>query len=108
MLEKDLELLEDDIDIVTLTLDNDEVVRCEVIAVFEAVNDIEYMALLPIEGEDAESGQVYIYRYSETEDGQLVLDNIEDDEEFEIASDAFDEMLDEMEFDALDGENEEE
>ena len=107
MSEKDLELLEEDIDVVTLTLDNDEVVKCEVIGIFEASNNIEYIALLPLEGADAESGQVYIYRYSETEDEQPILDNIEDDEEFEIASDAFDEMLDAMEFDDLVDEDEE-
>jgi hypothetical protein len=57
--------------------------------------------MVPTEGEDADNGQVYIYRYSETEDEQPVLENIEDEEEFEIASDAFDELLDSMEFDEL-------
>ena len=41
-----------------------------------------------------EEGEVYLYRYSETEDGTPVLDNIVDDDEYEIVADAFDEMLD--------------
>ena len=88
-------------DIVTLTLDGDETVNCSVIGIFEAANGMEYIALLPNDGADADSGQVYLYRYSETDDEEPVLENIIDDDEFEIASDAFDEMLDNMEFDEL-------
>lgn len=50
--------------------------------------------------------EVYLYRYSETEDGTPVLDNIEDDDEYEIVADAFDEMLDDQEYDELVGEDE--
>lgn len=46
-------------------------------------------------------GEVYLYRYSETEDGTPVLDNIMDDDEYEIVADAFDEMLDDQEYDEL-------
>jgi len=88
-------------DIVTLTMDNGETVSCVVVGLFEAPNNREYIALLPKNGADAESGQVYLYRYSEDENEYPVLENIEDDEEFEIASDAFDEMLDSMEFDEM-------
>ncbi len=88
-------------DIVTLTLDGDETVNCSVIGIFEAANGMEYIALLPNDGEDADSGEVYLYRYSETEDEEPVLENIIDDDEFEVASEAFDEMLDSMEFDEL-------
>ena len=75
------------------------------INIFQA-GDKEYIALLPMEGEAAEDGEVYLYRYSEDEDGQPNLENIEDDEEFEIVSDAFDEMLDSAEFDELVSEDE--
>ena len=85
---------------VTLTLDDDTTLECIVINIFQA-GDKEYIALLPMEGEAAEDGEVYLYRYSEDEDGQPNLENIEDDEEFEIVSDAFDEMLDSAEFDEL-------
>ena len=79
---------------VTLTLDDDTEVECVVLTIFTA-GDRDYIALLPMEGEDSEEGEVYLYRYSETEDGTPVLDNIEDDDEYEICllytSDAADE-----------------
>lgn len=90
---------------VTLTLDDDTTLECIVINIFQA-GDKEYIALLRMEGEAAEDGEVYLYRYSEDEDGQPNLENIEDDEEFEIVSDAFDEMLDSAEFDELVSEDE--
>lgn len=99
-------LIPDDFDItVTLTLDNDEELECAVISIFEADNK-RYIALLPLEGDDAENGEVYLYRYNETADGQPDLANIETDEEFEIVSDAFDELLDEAEYQELLGDDE--
>ena len=83
---------------VTLTLDNDEELECVVLTIYEAGNN-EYIALLPID-EDNEEGDVYIYRYTEV-DGEPKLDNIEDDDEYEIAADAFDEWLDEQEYEEL-------
>lgn len=90
---------------VTLTLDDDTQVECVVLTIFTA-GERDYIALLPMEGEDSEEGEVYLYRYSETEDGTPVLDNIEDDDEYEIVADAFDEMLDDQEYDELVGEDE--
>ena len=75
---------------------------CAVIAVFPA-GERDYVALLPLEDQDAEEGEVFLYRFSvngENED-DIQLDNIESDEEFEIVSDAFDELLDSEEFDEL-------
>ena len=89
---------------VTLTLDDDTEVECVVLTIFDA-GEGEYIALLPMEGEDSEEGEVYLYRYSEI-DGEPQLDNIEDDEEYEIAADAFDEFLDEQEYDEIVGEDE--
>mgnify|MGYP000391116140 FL=1 len=90
---------------VTRTLDDDTEVECVVLTIFTA-GERDYIALLPMEGEDSEEGEVYLYRYSETEDGTPVLDNIEDDDEYEIVADAFDEMLDDQEYDELVGEDE--
>ena len=88
-------------DQVTLTLDDDSELVCDVIATFPAtVNGKEqmYIALLP-ENATPES-EIFLYRF--LEDGEDIdLQNIEDDEEFEIVSDAFDELLDEEEFDSL-------
>jgi len=92
---------------VTLTLDDGSELECVVLTIFTA-NERDYIALLPMEGAEAEEGEVYLYRYSESEDGQPNLENIEDDEEYEIVADAFDQMLDEAEYDELVGEDEEE
>jgi len=93
---------------VTLTLDDGSTVECVVLTIFEASNGNDYIALLPVEGPEAETGEVFLYRYTEDEAGTPNLANIEDDEEFEIVSDAFDEFLDEQEYDELVDEDDEE
>ena len=90
---------------VTLTLDDGSELECVVLTIFPA-GDRDYIALLPMEGEEAEEGEVYLYRYTETEDGAPNLENIEDDDEYEIVADAFDELLDEQEYDEIVGEDE--
>jgi len=94
-------------DTVTLTLDDDTEVECEIVSIFP-VGEKEYIALLPLEGAEAEDGEVFIYRYTETADGDPDLENIEDDDEYEAVADAFDELLDSEEFDEVDDEDEEE
>ena len=90
---------------VTLTLDDGKELECVVLTIFPAGGK-EYIALLPMEDEESEDGEVYLYRYSEDEDGQPNLENIEDDDEYEIVADAFDELLDEEEYDELVDEDE--
>ena len=89
---------------VTLPLDDGSQLECVILTIFEA-GGRDYIALLPMEGEDADEGEVYLYRYTEI-DGNPDLQNIEDDEEYEIVADAFDELLDEQEYDELVGEDE--
>lgn len=91
-------------DTVTLTLDDGQELECAIVAIFPA-GEKEYIALLPLDGKEAEEGEVFIYRYTE-ENGEPNLENIESDEEYEVVADAFDELLDSEEFDELD-ENEE-
>lgn len=89
---------------VELTLDNDEVVECAILTLFEA-GENQYIALLPLTEEgETEEGDVYLYRYIENADGEPELQNIEDDDEYEIAADAFDEWMDTQEFEELDEE----
>ena len=93
---------------VTLTLDDDTTIECAVLTIYP-VGGREYIALLPLdENGENQDGEVYLYRYSETEDGTPNLDNIEDDDEYEIVAEAFDELLDAQEYDELVGEVEEE
>ena len=89
---------------VTLTLDNDEVVECAILTLLEA-NGKEYIALLPLNNDgEPENGDVYLYRYIEYEDGEPELENIEDDDEYEIVADTFDDWMDSQEFDESDAE----
>jgi len=83
---------------VTLTMDDNTEVECAIIATFPA-QDKEYIALLPLdENGENEDGEVFIYRFTIDEENNPQLENIEDDEEYEIVSDAFDEWLDAAEF----------
>ena len=51
---------------VELTLDNDEVIECAILTVYEAAGK-EYIALLPLDEnlEPNEAGDVYLYQYNE-------------------------------------------
>ncbi len=85
---------------ITLTLDNNEVLECSILTVYEAAGK-QYIALLPLDDQPGVSdGDVYLYRFREQED-EPILENIEDDEEYEIASDGFEEWLDTVEFEGL-------
>lgn len=89
---------------VELELENGTVVNCAVITIM-TVEKKDYIALLPLndEGEN-EDGEVWFYAYSENPDDpneEPVLDYIADDDEYEKVADAFDEYLDNCEFDEL-------
>ncbi|MDO4619700.1 MAG: DUF1292 domain-containing protein [Lachnospiraceae bacterium] len=103
--EKDIEFEEDDLGTVTLTLDDDSEVDCLILAIYP-VGEQQYIALLPLneDGEPDDDSDVLIYRYIDNGDEEPEIDNIESDEEYEAAADAFDEILDEQEFDDEDDE----
>ncbi|BCN29718.1 DUF1292 domain-containing protein [Anaeromicropila herbilytica] len=91
---------------VTLTLDDGSEVECAVLTIL-TVGDNQYIALLPMDSEEEES-EVYLYRYNELEDDEIELLNIEEDEEYEAVSEAFDEYLDSEEFEDMLDEDEDE
>ena len=82
---------------VTLTLDDGTELECAVVAIFPAGSN-EYIALLPLEQDDEEEGEVFLYRFIQKENHEIDLINIESDEEYELVTDAFEELLDEEEF----------
>lgn len=89
---------------VELELDDGEKVTCAVITILE-VNEKDYIALMPLDknGQN-DDGEVWFYGYREDESDPNVepeLIFIEDDEEYETVADAFDEFLDNVEFDEL-------
>ena len=87
-----------DLGIITLTLDDDSEVDCAILAIFP-VNGKDYIALLPLD-EEEDDDEVLIYRFIDKgDDEDPEIENIEDDDEYDAVADAFDELLDEMEFD---------
>lgn len=99
--EKITPVTEDEIEDIRVTLDlDDKEVECEILTIFEA-GGRDYIALMPLDedGNENEAGEVYLYRYAEDEEGLPQIDMIEGDDEYEIAADRFDELLDEEMFD---------
>lgn len=94
----------EEMDVIYLTLDDDSELECGVIGIFE-VEDKEYIALLPI-GEE----EVLLYEYKDLGEEDFDLLPIEDEEEFELVSEAFYALYsDEEEYDEeLDEEEEDE
>ncbi|MBR4573856.1 MAG: DUF1292 domain-containing protein [Lachnospiraceae bacterium] len=95
----------DDINMtVELELDDGSKVNCAIVTIL-TVNDKDYIVLLPLDddGQSAE-GEVWFYGYKEDENDPNVepeLFYIEDDDEYEAVADAFDEYLDDEEFELL-------
>lgn len=101
-----MENTNNDYETVTLSLNDGTECECVIIRRFPAGNN-NYIALLPISGEYAESDDVFLYRYSISENNEPVLENIISDEEYEIVAEAFDEELDAMEYEELYSEEDE-
>ena len=93
----------EEMETMTLTLDDDTELECGIIGVFE-VDGKEYIALLPLdENGDNDDGQVFLYRFIDNgEDAEPDLENIEDDQEFERVSNAFNELMEEQDFADID------
>ena len=87
-------------DTISIILDDGKEVECDILAIFP-VKEQFYVALMPQEPiEGYEEGEYFLYRY--TSDGENVdLSDIESDEEWEMAEDKFEELLDEEEFNSL-------
>lgn len=95
------DFLEDDEDLfVTLTLEDDSEVECQVLTIFE-VEGQDYIVLLPLDSAESEEGEIFIYRYFEDENGEPGLDNIETEEEFEMVSEVFDQLVEDGEYDEI-------
>lgn len=90
-------------DQVVLTLEDGKEMTCDVIAIYPC-GDRNYIALLP---EDDPDGDFLLYRFIDNGDDNYDLDDIETDEEFEEASEAFDELLDNEEYDEMFGDEDE-
>lgn len=93
---------------VELDLDDGRHVSCSVVTILTVSNQ-DYIVLLPLnENGQNEDGEVWFYRYSENEkdpNEEPVLEYIENDDEYEAVADAFDEFLDNVEFDEMVGDD---
>ena len=87
---------------VELELDDGTKVNCAIITIL-TVADKDYIALLPLDDKgESNDGEVWFYEYTEDENDVNVeptLTYIEDDDVYEAVADAFDEFLDNEEFD---------
>jgi uncharacterized protein YrzB (UPF0473 family) len=86
-------------DSITLSLDDGTELNCIVLEIF-TVDNKDYIALQPEEGE-AEEDNVFLYRFIQEGDDEPQLLNIDDDDEFEAVADAFEELLDSEEYDEM-------
>ena len=89
---------------VSIELEDGSMTECAVITIL-SVGGQDYIILLPLdENGENQDGEVWIYGYQEDENdpnAEPILRYIEDDQEYEAVSDAFDEYLDNAEFDEL-------
>ncbi len=95
---------------VDLELEDGTSVTCSIVTIL-TVQKQDYIVLLPLnENGENEDGEVWFYRYHEDPsdpNAEPALDYIDDDDEYELVADAFDEFLDGVEFDELvEGEDE--
>lgn len=90
----DHDMEENELETITLTLDDDTELECAVIGIFdvEGIEGKEYIALLP-----QDDDTVLLYEYKELEDDEIELNTIEDDDEFDKVSSAFDSIFEDEE-----------
>ncbi len=86
--------------VLTLEMEDGTTEDCIVLTIFP-MDDKQYIALLPVDQAENEEHDVYLYGYTEDEDGNPILSDIEDDDEFEAVCDRYDEIEDEEDFELL-------
>ncbi len=95
---------------VELELDDGSKITCAIITIL-TVEQKDYIVLLPLDEDgNNDDGEVWFYRYFEDEadeNAEPELEYIDDDEEYEKVADAFDEYLDNVEFDEIVSDEEE-
>jgi len=89
------ELREEQPEIIYIPDDEGNEEEFEVIMKFEVDgSDKKYMMVVPTDGGDEESDEVYAFRYEEDDDGEdLKLFTIEDEEEWDIVEETFNTLM---------------
>ncbi len=83
--------MSEDENIIKLINEDGEEIEFEILATFE-VEDDEYAALLPTEGEE----EVYLLKILYDENEEMILMNIEDEDEFTDVAAAYEAVIDEI------------
>lgn len=83
------EMLEEEFEVMTLTLDDDTELDCIILGVFD-YEDKSYIALLPQDEEENE--EVLIYEFKELEDEEIELNVIEDEALFDKVTKEFEKL----------------
>jgi uncharacterized protein YrzB (UPF0473 family) len=86
---------------ITLELEDGTKKEFMVVEIFEAINQKQYIVLMPEDQVGTEDAETYLYRFHTDENGDPVLEVIDDKDELDIACDAFDEILDEIEYNEM-------
>lgn len=78
---------------IKLTLDDDTVLECAVLTTFPVEELGEYIALVPLDKEGKNTdGATYLFRYAE-DNGNPVVSNIEREDEYVAAAEAFHDFI---------------
>ena len=86
--------LEEEIETMVLTLEDDTELECQALGIFE-FEEKEYIALVPMSGEL--ENEIIVFGYEELEDDEVALTQIESDEEYERILDFLDTIIEEEE-----------
>ena len=83
--------------VIPIEMEDGSEVECEVLAIFP-VDGKQYIALIDKDHEDSD---IWMYRFVPVGEEEFNIEDIEDDKEFEKVEDAFNQMVEAVEIDAV-------
>ena len=83
--------------VIPIEMEDGSEVECEVLAIFP-VDGKQYIALIDKDNEDSD---IWMYRFVPVGEEEFNIEDIEDDKEFEKVEDAFNQMIEAAEIDAV-------
>ena len=83
--------------VIPIEMEDGSEVECEVLAIFP-VDGKQYIALIDKDHEDSD---IWLYRFVPVGEEEFNIEDIEDDKEFEKVEDAFNQMVEAAEIDAV-------
>ena len=83
--------------VIPIEMEDGSEIECEVLAIFP-VDGKQYIALIDKDHEDSD---IWLYRFVPVGEEEFNIEDIEDDKEFEKVEDAFNQMVEAAEIDAV-------